>query len=148
MQLTSFGNCLYNLFSTHKKKFLYVPLAAYWLTLFVLTSIPGRSLPKVILIFTDKAKHLIAYMILSFLLNFAIHFQKKFKKLNIHSGISAFMIIAVYGLLDEIHQIFIPGRYFEWLDFLSDLIGGVIGILVAQWIIDQNKKNKNSQELL
>jgi len=84
MQLTSFGNRLYNLFSTHKKKFLYIPLAAYWLTIFILTSLPGRSLPKVILIFTDKAKHLIAYMILSFLLNFAIHFQKKFKKLNNH----------------------------------------------------------------
>lgn len=142
MQLTSFGNRLYNLFSTHKKKFLYVPLAGYWLTLFILTSLPGRSLPKVILILTDKAKHLIAYLILSFLLNFAIHFQKKFKKFNNHSGISAFMIIAVYGLLDEIHQIFIPGRYFEWLDFLSDLIGGLIGILAAQWIIEQNKKSE------
>jgi len=52
------------------------------------------------------------------------------------------MIIAVYGILDEIHQIFIPGRYFEWLDFLSDLIGGLIGILAAQWIIEQNKKSE------
>lgn len=148
MQLTSFGNRLYNLFDTHKKKFLYIPLAAYWLTIFILTSLPGRSLPKVILIFTDKAKHLIGYLILSFLLNFAIHFQKKFEKLNIRSGITAFMIIAVYGILDEIHQIFIPGRSFEWLDFLSDLIGGLIGILAAQWIIEQNKKNKINQELL
>jgi len=148
MQLASLGNRLYNLFAAHKKKFLYIPLATYWLTIFILTSIPGRSLPKVILIFTDKAKHLIAYLILSFLLNFAIHFQKKFKKYNNHSGITAFMIIAVYGLFDEIHQIFIPGRYFEWLDFLSDLIGALIGIMVAQWIIDQNKKIEINQEHL
>jgi len=58
------------------------------------------------------------------------------------------MIIAVYGLFDEIHQIFIPGRYFEWLDFLSDLIGALIGIMVAQWIIDQNKKIEINQEHL
>ncbi len=148
MQLTSLGNRLYNLFAAHKKKFLYIPLAAYWVTIFILTSLPGRALPKVVLIFTDKAKHLIAYLILSFLLNFAIHFQKKYKKYNDHSGITAFLIVAVYGLFDEIHQIFIPGRYFEWLDFLSDLIGSLIGILAAQWIIEQNKKNKHSQELL
>lgn len=140
MQLVSFGNRLYNLFETNKKKILYLPLAFYWIIIFILTSLPGNSIPKMILGFSDKAKHLGAYLVLSFLLNFALHFQKKYKFFNKFSASSTFMIIFLYGLLDEIHQIFVPGRYFEWLDFLSDLIGGLIGILLSRWIINQNKK--------
>ena len=140
MQSISFGNRLYNLFETNKKKILYLPLALYWIIIFILTSLPGNSIPKMILGFSDKAKHLGAYLVLSFLLNFALHFQKKYKLINKYSASSTFMIIFFYGLLDEIHQIFVPGRYFEWLDFLSDLIGGLIGILLSRWIINQNKK--------
>lgn len=141
MQLISLGNLLYKLFETHKKKFLYIPLAFYWLVIFILTSLPGNSIPKLILGFTDKAKHFGAYLVLSFLLSFALHFQKKYDILNKYSAGFTFLIISIYGLLDEIHQIFIPGRYFEWLDFLADIIGGLIGIFISQWIIKQNKKN-------
>lgn len=142
MQLVSLGNRLYNLFKAHKKIFIYIPLAFYWLVIFILTSLPGNSIPKLILGFSDKAKHLGAYLVLSFLLSFALHFQNKYRILNKHSARFSFLIISIYGLLDEIHQIFVPGRYFEWLDFLSDIIGGVIGITISQWIINQNKKNK------
>ena len=140
MQLASYGNRLYKLFETHKKKFLYIPLTFYWFVIFILTSLPGNSLPKMIFGFSDKVKHFGAYLVLSFLLNFAIHFQKKYKISTKYSASFTFIIIFVYGLLDEIHQIFIPGRYFEWLDFLSDLLGGMIGILISQWIINQNRK--------
>lgn len=149
MQLVSYGNRLYKLFETHKNKFLYMPLAFYWLVIFILTSLPGNSIPKMILGFSDKAKHLGAYLVLSFLLNFALHFQNKYKILNKHSARFTLLIISIYGFLDEIHQIFIPGRYFEWFDFLSDLIGGLIGIFISQWIINQNKKNNSlNTELL
>ena len=149
MQLASLGNRLYKLFETHKKKFLYIPLAFYWLIIFTLTSLPGNSIPKMILGFSDKAKHFGAYLVLSFLLNFTLHFQNKYKISNKYSASFTFLIISIYGLLDEIHQIFVPGRYFEWLDFLSDLIGGLIGIFISQWIINQNKKNSDfDMELL
>lgn len=94
-----------------------------------------------ILGFSDKAKHFGAYLVLGFLLSFALHFQKKYIIFNKHSARFTFLIIFIYGLFDEIHQIFIPGRYFEWFDFLSDILGGLIGIFISQWIINQNIKN-------
>lgn len=141
MQLVSLGNRLYKLFEAHKNKFLYIPLAFYWLVIFILTSLPGNSIPKMILGFSDKAKHFGAYLVLGFLLSFALHFQKKYIIFNKHSARFTFLIIFIYGLFDEIHQIFIPGRYFEWFDFLSDILGGLIGIFISQWIINQNIKN-------
>lgn len=142
MQLNSYGTRFYIALETHKKKFLYLPLAAYWLLIFVLTSIPGNSLPRLIMGISDKAKHFGAYLVLSFLLNFALHFQTKFKILNKYFSVYTLAIISFYGILDEIHQIFIPGRYFEWYDFLADFLGGLIGVFISQWVINQNEKNR------
>jgi VanZ family protein len=41
----------------------------------------------------------------------------------------AFSIVLGYGLLDEIHQGFVPGRDPDGLDWLVDASGGLIGIL-------------------
>jgi VanZ family protein len=41
----------------------------------------------------------------------------------------AFSIILGYGLLDEFHQGFVPGREPSWLDLLCDASGGLLGIL-------------------
>ena len=142
MQLNSLGIRLYTALETHKKKFVYLPLASYWLFIFILTSIPGKTLPRVFLGISDKAKHFGAYLVLSILLNFALHFQTKFKFLNKYSAVYTFALILLYGLLDEIHQILIPGRYFEWLDLLADLLGGIIGIFISQWVIKKNDINR------
>ncbi len=145
MQLASYGTQLYKFLQSHRRKFLYVPLLSYWLFIFILTSIPGRSFPKEFLILTDKVKHFGAYLLLSILLNFALHFQTKFPILSKFSAAFTLLIVSIYGLFDEIHQIFIPGRYFEWLDFLADLIGGIVGIAISQWIISISLRNNENE---
>jgi VanZ family protein len=43
---------------------------------------------------------------------------------------------AIYGVLDEFHQSFIPGRFPSLMDFLLDVLGSMLGIgafLVGQW---------------
>ena len=37
------------------------------------------------------------------------------------------LIVAAYGLVDEIHQYFVPGRYASTLDWLADVAGGFLG---------------------
>ncbi len=36
-------------------------------------------------------------------------------------------IVAAYGVVDEIHQYFVPGRHASALDWLADAVGGVLG---------------------
>lgn len=144
MQLTFYAVRLYRFLESHRRKFLYVPLLSYWLLIFILTSIPGRSLPKDFLILSDKIKHFGAYLVLSFLLNFAFHLQSKYSVLRKYSVVYTLLVISFYGLFDEIHQIFIPGRYFEWFDFLADLIGGIAGVAISQWIIFAGLRNNGS----
>ena len=40
-----------------------------------------------------------------------------------------------YGILDEVHQLLIPGRSCELLDFLADILGSVIGVIVLKILI-------------
>jgi VanZ family protein len=49
----------------------------------------------------------------------------------------AVLLCVGYGVLDELHQIPIPGRAFNVVDILCDALGAVIGVglavLVARW---------------
>ena len=40
----------------------------------------------------------------------------------------ALAICVVYGITDEIHQIFVPGRAFQVSDLAMDAAGSIIGI--------------------
>ena len=39
----------------------------------------------------------------------------------------AIVISSLYGVSDEYHQLFVPGRTFDVLDMLADAIGSVVG---------------------
>ena len=143
MRLGSYGIQLFKFFLSNKKKFLYFPLGLYWLLIFILTSIPGRSIPKV---FggVDKIKHFGAYFVLAFLLSFTLYVQKRFPILSKRALLFTFIITLFYGIFDEVHQIFIPGRYFDWWDLLADIIGSVIGIFLVKIIISNKLSSDNS----
>jgi len=47
--------------------------------------------------------------------------------------LAAFAITAGYGVLDELHQSFVPGRYASVADVLLDLAGAMLGLLLAVW---------------
>lgn len=56
-------------------------------------------------------------------------------------------IVAFYGIIDEIHQSFTPGRDANIFDWLADFIGAIIGSFAGSWImtgkfIDMFRKRK------
>ena len=146
MQLNSLGIHLYKLLQENKKLYIYIPLTLYWVVLFTATSIPGDSLPTFGI--SDKFKHFGAFFVLAVLLNFAFHFQTKSLFIKLNSFSVTYFVIIFYSLFDEIHQILIPGRYFDWFDLLADLVGGIMGILIVRKIIRLYKRNMvNNPEL-
>ena len=46
----------------------------------------------------------------------------------------AIIIASVYGIFDELHQLLIPGRSAEFLDWLADFFGAMTGVLIARFI--------------
>ena len=49
-------------------------------------------------------------------------------------------ISLLYGVLDEIHQFFVPTRYFDVVDILCNSIGVVLGVIFC--LIIYRNKNK------
>lgn len=102
-------------------------MAAYWIILFIATTLPAASMPSFGVV--DKVNHLSAYFILAILLFLTLLFQQKVPlSLNKVAGY-ALIICSLYGMLDEAHQIFIPGRSAELLDLFADIIGAGLGVL-------------------
>jgi VanZ family protein len=121
---------LYNFIKVNRIKVLVIPLILYWIILFIGTSMPSDHLSS-FLEFGDKIKHFIAYLVLAFLLSLNLHFQEKWKGVAVYYLIYAFIICTSYGVLDELHQILVPNRSAEFLDWVADLLGSSTGLILA-----------------
>jgi VanZ family protein len=118
---------LYSYLKAHRKRLVYLPLIIYWIILLIATSIPTDDFPRVLLTVGDKLKHFIAYFILGGYLTVAFSVQEKIPLLRKHFILGAILTATIYGLVDEIHQAFIPGRFYELLDWVADIIGACVG---------------------
>jgi len=128
---------LFEYLERRKVYLVYVPLIAYWIMLFIATTLPVSNLPSVAI--SDKIKHFGAFLGLSVLLSLTLIYQNKILLFKKYFIITAFIISSIYGLLDEIHQSFIPGRNSEFLDWFADSIGAAIGALIIAYLIKKFK---------
>ncbi len=99
---------------------------SYMALLFFLSSQGSHSLPQ-LAHGTDKLVHLLAYIPL------AAFFYHAFHKSGIrkYKFIMVFLIVCLYGLSDEIHQYFVPGRDASFGDVVADSLGALIGLTGA-----------------
>lgn len=134
---------MYKYLKENRLKVLLIPLILYWIILFIATTLPSTPYVEVLEI-SDKLKHLSAYMILAILLSLNLHFQEKWKSPSKFYLSYTFIICITYGVLDEIHQIFVPNRTGEFLDWVADLTGTLIGILIISIFI-KLIRNKSAQ---
>ncbi len=74
-----------------------------------------------------KIAHFSIYLLLGFLVYNAL-FNKKISSINVL--LCSILIVCLYAVSDEIHQLFIIGRSCEIRDIIIDTIGGSIGSLL------------------
>jgi VanZ family protein len=107
----------------NKIKF-WLPLALYSGMIFYLSNIPGYELPP--LFGLANFTHLPEYFLWGFLALIAFR-----NTLNLAKSKIA-VIILLFGFsfaaFDEIHQLFIVGRNFSYLDLTFDVIGIALGV--------------------
>jgi len=99
--------------------------AAFQLTL---TSIPGTDLPSLPVDWFDKVAHAGLY----FGLGFLVARVGRLDGWRTRTWLVAWAAIVASGALDELHQLLVPARDAEWLDWVCDSIGSAGG-LVAGW---------------
>jgi len=111
-----------------QRKITIVLLVLYWPMLFILGHIPVPQVVREADV-SDKSLHFLAYLILVFLLWFAISGDKKvdWRKAAVWWVLS---IIVVYGILDELLQSCVAGRSCDIRDFFADLAGILTGLIL------------------
>ena len=115
-------------------------LALAWMALlFYLSHQPGVATP---LLFPgqDKVFHAGVYGVLAILLLMALP-----RGPEGYSGqqVAAIVLIAsLYGVSDEIHQHFVPGRSSEILDWVADTVGALIAAALLAWLSRHRKSTR------
>jgi len=122
-----------NFFERHKKISVYFPLITYWLLLIIATSIPSNDIPNLKL--NDKIEHLLAYFILGFLFNLMVLVQNKFIYFKERAFTTTIILLGIYALIDELHQLFIPGRDCSFFDWSADIIGVFFGVFTINFLL-------------
>lgn len=129
---------MYSLLEKNHKYLLNIPLIIYWIILFILTSLPSSE--AITIGVNDKIEHFGAYGLLSGILYLNLHFQQKFNFLKKFPAVFTILIASFYGLLDELHQLFVPGRSADVLDWIADFSGAVIAVIIIRILLDKLKK--------
>lgn len=96
--------------------------------LFLLSSIPGSSL--VSWSGYHLAGHALAYGVLGALVVHALA-GARWRGITAGRAAAAVVVAGLYGLSDEFHQRFVPGRTAELLDLGADVAGALCGVLLV-----------------
>ena len=105
----------------------WAPALAYMATIWALSSMELASLPLDGVPFRDKGLHFVEYALLGFLVAHAAA-RTWPRHPPLRTAAFALLVTILWGLLDEIHQAFVPNRSAEALDLVADAAGGLFGV--------------------
>ena len=104
-----------------------VPALLWTVLIFVLSSIPNLSGPDLGFRLQDKFYHFMFYSFYGLLLARAFFYQQRFRRLSRYFLVLAIFCGMLYGMSDEIHQHYVPGRQMDVWDFAADSLGILAG---------------------
>jgi VanZ family protein len=95
---------------------VYAGLIFYFSSLYEIPTMMIKIIPQTLI------WHMIEYAILSILL-FRAFINSKNDNFRNNTILLAILIASLYGITDEIHQFFVPGRIFSYFDMMFDFVG-------------------------
>ena len=114
-----------NQIDIRKAVLLWLSTAGYMGLIFFLSSQGnlGFTLPAD----SDKIIHAFAYMLLGLL----FYLSLRASGARNYVLAAAFLLASIYGISNEIHQFFVPGRYASFGDVLANAVGALTGSLIG-----------------
>lgn len=102
--------------------------------------IPAEEKPLLWLIPTDKLAHAAAYGLLAALVLFAL--RRAHKMTLPIAALLAILLTSAYGVTDEWHQSFVPGRHAGVDDWVADAIGAALAGCV--WYLYESRRSRQT----
>ena len=123
----------------------WMPVALYAGAIFYLSAQPHpeEQLPSFLLKeVSDKVLHLLEYSVLGALCYRAFRWGLN-GQVAARALIIAIVAASLYGVTDEVHQLFVPFRESSWLDWLADTIGAAIGALSWRFVLGVDHQSRH-----
>lgn len=114
---------------TKRAMALWLPPSAWAGIIFILSSFQNPFGAEITSVYLDKVLHVIIYGILGALVMRAFRGALPDRP-RLMLFLAAILAVSLYGALDEWHQSFVPGRDMSAADFISDVIGAFLGIII------------------
>ena len=126
---------------TQKRFFIsLLALISYMILIFYLSSLPNKALNPELVVGLDIPSmfmHVVEYAILGILMSVV---ATRFFHETFSIFCSSSILSMSYGILDEVHQFFVPTRYCTLIDVYSDITGSVISVLFYIFMTKLKKK--------
>jgi len=114
----------------------WTPLIIYASLIFFISSQPQQVVEGFLngIEVKDKIFHIVEFFILSiFIFRLLEFYQVK------HRYIITIIISTMYGVTDEIHQLFVPGKYYSILDIVANFLGSTVILMYHRFTFKQKK---------
>ena len=108
-----------------------------------LTSLPGGGRPLIPIPHFDLAAHMGFYFVLGLLLCRAA-FRGAAPGSGRRAGLLAYALGQLYGIADELHQVFIPNRFCQISDVVADGVGVLLGIALYAWLLRRRASSREN----
>lgn len=99
----------------------------YWLAMFLGTHWPKLPLPQGGRLGWDKVLHFSGFAGLAVLLAFAV---SRWRDVTVATYVVIVVVLAAYGAVDEWTQALVPGRSCDLYDWLADMAGMTLGLMI------------------
>ncbi|MCI0850005.1 MAG: VanZ family protein [Chloroflexi bacterium] len=86
--------------------------------------------------------HLGLFAVLGFLLYWALSGVARSREVAWVVGGAAFAVAVLYGVTDELHQTFVPGRVASEADLVLDAMGALLGVVSASALLRHQRGNR------
>jgi len=116
------------------------PACIWGLTILILTSIPSPRIPTFGIKIEDKFYHLIIYFVFGLLI---MRERVRYRRSRrIAGSIQTLLFGLLFGIADEFHQYFIPGRSCDPWDATADFLGIAMAVVVFISLFDRLAKRE------
>ncbi len=105
------------------------PAIGWGMLIFIASSVPSSKIPSLFILSYDKVIHGIIFFVLGVLVYRAI--APRVTPMVFVGGrvLASIGGVVFYGMLDEFHQSFVPGRTMDVKDLCADAVGGLLAAL-------------------
>lgn len=122
---------------------LWGPVIVYAAAIFAASSVSHPPMPAAV---SDHTLHGWAYAGLSALILRALAGGRR-RGVTARRALLAAFMAAVYGLSDELHQMFVPGRLFDLHDVAADAIGAAAAAVTGYVVGRARWRARGAQEV-